>query len=208
MKTLIKPMILSLLITAYGCKTEDSYKEKILEDNSYGIKYLSEYIEDYQVGCKVNIDSFNILFRKIKVFNPDDSSLIYLNLFKDKCLLFIKKDSIEIYKRGGFTNSMFGIVSDVSELIENNQRDSAIKLVMNSGKIIYSFKLDTSYVNLISYNSEFKDCYFLYLYNDEILHWAFSYNKTIFNNIIDINNIEFTNSWPYDIDSLRFYQEP
>ncbi len=207
MKTLFNVLISLFIIVIFYCCNKNENEKKSLDYNIREIKYLSDYIVNYQVNKAINIDSFNVLYNSIKVFNPNDSSLIYLYLFKGTKLLFIKKDSIKIYTGGGFSNSQSWLVPEVSELIKNNQRDSAIRLILSSGRIVYKFQLDTTYVNLISFNKKFNECYLLYLNRNEMLNWTFTYFKTISNNVINIDKVKFTNSWPYNIYSLRYYDE-
>lgn len=198
-KILIK-IIFFIVLFSNSCKFEPKRSNDLKKYNISEFRYLTDYISEYSRCDTMYVDSFNILYESLKVFNVNDTNLVYANFFNNSFLLNIRKDSIDVYR-----SNVYGQIPipEINNLLEINDLDSAISIIEKESTIIYKYKFRNLFAKIISINKNSQEWYFLAYHQKDWINWSFSYCNTIKNDFLTLGKIKYLNSWPYNIDSLK-----
>jgi hypothetical protein len=202
---LVKCITLLGSFLSFSCRPVSKTKnDEILRNEKINdLKYLVNYIDNYSNNNKINIDSFNILYKSLLSYNVNDTIILLSSYFKDKKFIIITKDSIYIYVRSEHgLNYLSDKISDI--LRKSSNVDSVLTTAEKElDVIVYKYKLDDNFLVLWGFNNNNSHCFFLYKNRKDWWISAYHFRKAIKNKFISLGKLHFINMWPYNIDSVK-----
>lgn len=196
-KYIMTPAIFYLLFLAIGCNEVNRNTICDLEQNT-DANYFKTYFEDHSGNDTFYVDSISFLYASMNLYKVDDSTLVFVSYYNKSILLLLNVDSIRVFRPQG--EDPYWSTRVIYDMLVESNIDSVIRYVGCKTNSFYRNSLSNKVQVLIGFEKKNKNrLVFIdyhnsaYYYRGGFFHDYYYYEKTVKNNLINMNRIKLKN---------------